>query len=204
MGQYYHAVIEAGDTEAPVVVNPMDFWDGLKLLEHALAYGQSPASSLTVACAMALLDAQGPSGSRVWWMGDYADNVIDDGDEAAWGAYRAAWGDGPSKKPSPEVEEGDCRRTCTGYLVDLDRHTFVDVAASCNGADTESHWVFHPLPLLAAVGNGQGLGDYGGPDPEGLIGSWAGHRIAWVKEPPKDASQTICVFAVEVQEPRWG
>lgn len=217
MGQYYRAVIETDGAEMPVVVNPWNFprlihgepfGEGQKLVEHSSVEGKAPASSLTVACAMGLLSDAGRKGARVWWMGDYADDIIDRDDRDTWDAFYAAWKNGPSKRTSGEVTGEECERACTGYLVDLDRHTFVDVAASCNGADTESHWVFHPLPLLTAVGNGQGSGDYRSGDdrdldPEGLVGSWAGHRVAWVREAPEAMAQTACVFAIEVQKPRW-
>lgn len=213
MGQYYQAVIEMDGADAPAVVSPLSFpriihgkpfGEGQKLVEHSLVNGKPPVSSLTVAFVMGLLSDAGRKSARVWWMGDYAGNVIDRDDRDAWGAFEAAWVDGPSKRASREATEEERENACTGYLVDLDQRTFVDVAASCNGRDTESHWVLHPLPLLTAVGNGQGCSDYRGPDPDGLVGSWAGHRIGWVHEPPEAMVETACVFAIELHEPRWG
>ena len=49
----------------------------------------------------------------------------------------------------------------------------------------EDGWVVHPLPLLTAVGNGQGGGDYFADSDRDCVGTWAGDLISVEDEAPE-------------------
>ena len=69
-----------------------------------------------------------------------------------------------------------------------------------NGKDEMGDgWVPHPLPLLTAMGNGQGGGDYRGVNMD-KIGCWAGDLLHVTMLPPrKEAGFTE--LEVEFYEP---
>ena len=47
-------------------------------------------------------------------------------------------------------------------------------------------FVFSPIPLLTAIGNGRGGGDYFREDMRGLVGYWAGDEVLLSKRAPKE------------------
>lgn len=74
------------------------------------------------------------------------------------------------------------------YIVNHDKKLFVDkskVTADKFG------WKYHPLPLLTAIGNGDGGGDFYGTDKQGLIGSWARDLISTEGRKPKGYTEII-------------
>lgn len=76
------------------------------------------------------------------------------------------------------------------FLLNHDKNLFIDCAEyfelskfKWNDSD-DGFWCIHPLPLLTAVGNGLGGGDYNGLD-MGYIGSWAFDRISVEDKAPE-------------------
>lgn len=54
-------------------------------------------------------------------------------------------------------------------------------------------WRIHPLPLLTAIGNGLGGGDYYGINTDD-VGTWAWNEISVEDEPPVEYTEVKYTF----------
>lgn len=142
MGQYYKAYIENED--GIKVLYSWDYGSGLKLMEH------SWLGNDFVNAAYTLIDEHP---SRVGWIGDYSTDVGVDED-----VYRLCWDDaGHHEKVAPnDYFKNDVHE---GFLVNYSKEQIVDIAEYAKLANDDG-WVTNPLPLLTAIGNGLGGGDY--------------------------------------------
>lgn len=189
MGQYYKAVIEKGNET--LVFNPhtaltftangiargtyadfeklgglvknLELFCGMKLIE------QSWTSNVFVAGVM---DVITDNPAKVAWVGDYAEDF--DGYERIWDDDVAD--NGFAKMPVTDL---------TGYLVNRDNGEFIDLDAYVKAATDGDGWCIHPLPLLTAVGNGLGSGDYRRDNAANMVGSWALSTIEHTHERPE-------------------
>ena len=125
--------------------------------------------------------------SRVAWVGDYA-TEDDDFNFPHCSAfyvpcYKEVWGKSVSTHTvdySDFALDGKC-------LLNHDSKQFVDLD-EYKKASTDKHgWTIHPLPLLTAVGNGRGGGDFHeGNTGFEVVGSWAWHLLSIAENPPKN------------------
>lgn len=202
MGQYYKCMVMGNDGKAAGI----DSWaynNGAKLMEHSYCGNGYVDAAIRMIGVSEFLNG-GPV--RVGWIGDYADAVLDEIEDperrkVIETMYKAAW-KYPEKEFVPAFDKTtlphhevppdvDGKKlplynrfsSVAGILVNCEKGLFV----RCPEWDGET-WFIHPLPLLTAVGNGQGGGDYSGTDME-LIGSWAGDHVSWVN--PAEAERTI-------------
>lgn len=156
---------------------PSDYYDhfsGLKLMEH---------SWLANDFVNGVLEAIWDEPCQVAWVGDYAAKDKDFDGRYTDAVYRAVWGeDGLPEarfERMPETHKD-------GYLVDVTRGRYVDLAEYAKAATykpkwaSEGGWCIHPLPLLTAIGNGRGGGDYHGEHME-MVGAWAMDEIAYTR-----------------------
>lgn len=148
MGQYYKGVI-IRDNEKQVyetIINGE--WEGCKLMEH------SRFNNDYVNAIMFMLKN---APAKVAWVGDYADNA-----ENYW------------NEPAIETLTAKDFNSLVLYLVNHSKKEYIvlNMYYIDNARASNSYWVIHPLPLLTAVGNGRGGGDYRGINQE-LVGSWA-------------------------------
>ena len=181
MGQYY--VIANIDKKEKI--SPLT---GVKLMEFGW-FGDRIVEAL---CGM----MRGRwRGDRVYVVGDYADRRKEGQPEENWhGAVEAAldelgYGEDESlyaiakedfKDVTGEALEAAIEECWWGdprYLVNEAERVFVDLEGcpvdhvSVDGRGRVEHESIHPLPLLLAMGNGQGGGDYFGVNAE-AVGSW--------------------------------
>lgn len=165
MGQYYKAVVlpisNDGDY-SPMVLDPRDHGgNAYKLLEHSY-FGNYFVDSV-----MTTLERIGKG--MVFWCGDYA------GDDSASGfgqMCKDVWG----KKYVPTIENNPTRyEGLSIYLVNYTKQEFIDLN-NCLVQNDNSGWAIHPLPLLTAMSNGLGGGDYYGMNKE-QCGSFVGDII---------------------------
>ena len=128
--------------------------------------------------------------SRVCWVGDYADEPDDfdfDNCSAFYvPCYKEVWGE---TIDTNTVSFSDF--TLDGKF--LLNH--VDLAEYKSASVDKHGWIIHPLPLLTAVGNDRGGGDFH----EGNIGYenvgiWAWQLLSFADKPPKDFSKICIVF----------
>ena len=186
MGQYYYPTIlrEKNKRFYSEEFYPLDYDNGLKLTEH------SYCGNHFVETVMAqLLNKPG----RLAWLGDYHS----DGDFAELNPglpkiiekkfnehYKCFTLRGREdfchgkhvrhyNKPE-EVKERQGR-----FILNHDKKCYIDMVEyeknnlTCTEDDD---WQFHPIPLLTAVGNGRGGGDFHGIGEED-VGCWAGDLL---------------------------
>jgi len=176
MGQYYKPVL--GNNEG-TDQNVYSLKHGLKLMEHAWWFDNE------CACIARLL-YKNPM--RLAWVGDYAEksdfeqsfkedrcipeNVITVDLEKIW----------KSKKYDKSLD-GEKLFLEGKYLVNHDQKTYVDLDFYHDSLDNNEGTI-NPIPLLTAVGNGRGGGDYCGNDNDS-VGSWAWNLISIEDQEPE-------------------
>ena len=152
MGQYYNSVLKNEKGEIKSYYN-----FGLKLMEHSWfsnAYVNSVCEKLI------------NNPHHIAWVGDYADEedyVDRDNAEMVKSLvdYRV------NDNPAIELKSETAPYGLFGYLlINHSRKLFINMedyyrnSVLNYGEDRKDAWVIHPLPLLTAVGNGKGGGDY--------------------------------------------
>lgn len=184
MGQYYYPVLSK-DGKTGFKAYRAQRGGGLKLMEHSWWDVDLPN-------AIALELYKNPA--YLWWMGDYAVDQYrgEDGnyyprpdtDPILLAAYNAAHGE----NAKPEIITPLDMNNLDGMvLCNHTRRIFMDCDEyheALRGKD-EDGWVVHPLPLLTAVGNGNGGGDYFAESDRDCVGSWAGDLISLEDEAPE-------------------
>lgn len=184
MGQYYMPILGNETGERWVVYNrtiDKEYTTG-KLLEHSW-WNNGFCNALSAKLYK--------KKRRLIWCGDYADKPndfnfkIDTSKRTP--SYKSIWGDKVKKI-------GIKKKYFTldnKFLVNHDTKEYLDLQEyKHNSATTYSDgyvdWI-NPLPLLTAVGNGRGGGDfYHAIEGEDKVGIWAWNLISIETEPPKD------------------
>ena len=133
--------------------------------------------------------------SRVIWCGDYADEPDDfhfpNCSAFYVPCYKEVWGETVAKLT---VASSDF--TLNGkFLLNHDTRQLVDLNEFKVASVDKHGWTIHPLPLLTAVGNDRGGGDFhkGNTGYEN-VGIWAWHLISFVDKPSKNFSKFLFVF----------
>jgi len=166
MGQYYQPI----NLTTFEWLYSHDYGNGLKLMEH------SYIGNNFVGRIMKLLIKGGKwYKGRIIWAGDYFDEVKVKGETL----YSMCFEDDEAKiklfkkiKPRLKMKEVD---ELKAMIVNHSKREYVKLSeCEKNGDD---FWIIHPLPLLTALGNGRGGGDYNGRDMN-LIGRWAFDEIS--------------------------
>ena len=133
--------------------------------------------------------------SRVAWVGDYADEP-DDFDFPNCSAfyvpcYKEVWGETVSTHTvysSDFILDGK-------FLLNHDTRQFVDLNEYKQLSVDKDGWCIHPLPLLTAVGNDRGGGDFHeGNTGFDCVGIWAWQLLSFADKPPKNFSQFPLMF----------
>ena len=157
-------------------------FSGLKLMEH---------SWLANDFVNGVIEHIWDNPCVVAWVGDYADYESDFENGYTLEIYRAVWcEDGLPEKPFAEVPDIHSK----GFLVNHTKGIFIDLekykdASSFNPAWDKTHeWCIHPLPILTAIGNGRGGGDYEGTN-MGKVGSWAMDVISFTESRPEGVEE---------------
>ena len=158
MGQYYNAVLKDKEGKFHSYYST----NGLKLMEHSWFLNDF----VNEVCKKILNNP-----NQVAWVGDYAEPNDFEEKLHQFIDNRTNFEQGLSSKDN---------FNCLGlFLVNEDDKTYIDMTKYYNTSIKSSEnddWVIHPLPLLTAMGNGLGGGDYRGIN-EDLIGIWAGKII---------------------------
>lgn len=76
------------------------------------------------------------------------------------------------------------------FLINTTKQEFINCTTYYNCNHDVDDWCIHPLPLLTAVGNGEGGGDYFGVNNE-LVGRWAGDALYIDDEEPVEPFKEI-------------
>lgn len=179
MGQYYMPYIKKGNKVK--IFYSHDYNNGLKLMEHSYInnnFVNVIANEIT------------EKPCRVVWVGDYAEleDFKNCTEKQAEKVIKKAWKD----EQQPLVKDGKQEFDwyfLSHYLVNFDKKEYIYMGGKRN------KWgnIISPLPLLTAVGNGKGGGDYRGINMN-KVGLWAYDRLQLMIEPPKKYKQVFIEF----------
>ena len=165
MGQYYNIIIKKeGEAKVHAYDRTIDGeYTMAKLMEHSWYLNNM---------VNAVCEKLYHSPSHIAWVGDYYND-----DESEIKLWKLAYGSKGSKKKYEMLHKTNFNLNGR-FLVNhthkiyLDCwHYLVNSIRECKNPEYAG-WVIHPLPLLVALGNGRGGGDYRG-DNQDEIGSWA-------------------------------
>lgn len=179
MGQYYLPVLGNAQGTGFKVFNRRvnGEYTGAKLMEHS--WWENP---LVNSFAAQLYNRK----CRVLWVGDYASKPDDfkfDGCSAEHiPSYQDVWGENVRA-----IGLGSTKfKLDNKFLLNHDTKQFVNLNEYKAASIDKEGWVIHPLPLLTAVGNDRGMGDFhkGGVGYE-HVGTWAWHLISVSDKAPK-------------------
>ena len=164
MGQYYKPInIENGQW-----LYSHDYDSGLKLMEHSWVGNQF------VGTVMKLMTAGQPWYKKpIVWCGDYYD---DEGEDGYYGKVKNEDNVKPKKFLSKKEQ-------LKAILVN---HTTKEYVIYSKVKNSDG-WRVNPLPLLTALGNGRGGGDYYDNLPDSdKVGIWAKHILSIEFEIPQN------------------
>lgn len=178
MGQYYEAYVNAVSTgEGEKIFSPYTMHNGLKIMEHSWW-----KNDFVNAVAARLIGAP----SRVAWIGDYAEPDDCMGVEDCFKQTAMEIIMKTHEVIVGQLDVTEVPPTLEGkFLINHTKKEFVDLSkyhTLCTDADG---WCIHPLPLLTAVGNGRGGGDYYSKFGEEYVGKWAFDLIEIDTLPPQ-------------------
>lgn len=174
MGQYYNSVLK---DEKGEIKNYYNF--GLKLMEHSYFFNNYVNS----VCKKLVNKPH-----YVAWVGDYADE--DDYVERENADMLRAMVNFRHIHKGTQLESKSAPYGYVGHLlVNHSKKQFIDMTDYYRnsvlnyGKERKGEYVIHPLPLLTAVGNGKGGGDYRSSKAlnQEDVGLWAGDLIEIVK-----------------------
>lgn len=201
MGQYYQIYLD-DQPGRPTIIDPAGLDCGMKLTEFSFYLQNKEESTfcgdLVIKSLMTTLKDNGPL--RIATVGDYADDVLNGKygvapEKFTKEIYGLCWGE--SRKERPEVELKVDPKSSKyefyprgGFLLNMNKREYVDLTKYVKlFNDTKRSWGYHPLPLLTAIGNGQGGGDYheGLPNSD-MVGTWAMDTICLRAVNPTDCT----------------
>lgn len=164
MGQYYNIIIQKrGEERIRAYDRHIDGeYTMAKLMEHSYYL-----NDMVNAVAEKLYNQP----SRIAWVGDYAEPDIDPK------LYKAAW-----KRSKYGMLHYTPFNLSGLFLVNHSKKLILDCwkyLLKC-AREGKDEWIIHPLPLLTAIGNGRGGGDYRGTNQE-AVGSWAWDELEIVE-----------------------
>ncbi len=184
MGQYYRIFTCEKEGNNPKVYVSYDYDAGAKLMEHSYYHNEF----VEAVTSQLLLTQERDEPLRVWWVGDYANEEDIPECKKKYSPINSAWGD-ESKIWHIKEWSYSFDFEAQSYLINLDTHEYIDLqkAKTQNMVPGWSGSI-HPLPLLTAVGNGRGGGDYcEGSTNMNMVGAWAGDLLQIVDTVPEDA-----------------
>ena len=134
---------------------------------------------------------------RICWVGDYAtepDNFkLNVPATITRPNYKKVWGKNVNPltcAPSDFTLDGK-------FLVNFDTRQFINLDEYKAASVGSDGWTIHPLPLLTAIGNDRGGGDFHKGVGYDKIGSWAWQLLAFLDQPPKDFCKVNIRFIEE-------
>lgn len=185
MGQYYRICMQNRDG---LVVNDRRYAGSgyvmAKLMEHSYL-----GNHLMSSVAFAIENKP----SRIMWVGDYAETSEIRQLTNRHVSYSRIWGDDASV--DHEFQFKGKFDYAGKFLVNHTKKLVMsyDEYLRKNGGKAWGGDTFDPIPLLTAVGNGRGGGDYYGKN-EDKIGSWAWDRLEIASDKPNSYKRFIVSF----------
>lgn len=188
MGQYYRPILtnNANGNERVYNRHVDGEYTGAKLMEHSWWENEFVGTI----CSKLFKKPM-----KVAWVGDYADdaettNGIEKTDLIR--LCKKAWDKGKGYGVKKKVLLLDGL-----FLVNHTKKIYVDCSEYKEKSIMKDGWCIHPLPLLTALGNGLGGGDYNYPSADSdaqAVGSWANDTISIEKGIPDGYEKVSYVF----------
>lgn len=181
MGQYFRPII--GDKNGQ---NCKRFkYNNVKLMEHAWWN-----NDFTNKISAQIYNKQG----RICWTGDYADEPNDFkfaiNTALHTPNYEEVWHSNITLLPLPFANFTLDNK----YLINYDTMQYLNLN-EYKSASKSNQGIVHPLPLLTAVGNDRGFGDFHeGNIGYEFVGIWAWNLISITDHQPKDFKKINIVF----------
>lgn len=166
MGQYYMPVIKRGNVLRRVYSH--DFGNGLKLMEHSYV-----DNNFVNVVANEIVD----SPAQLYWLGDYAEPIDFSSGSMFTRIYNYAWRRSRNQRTTVEVKNEVFDWTKDWYYINTTKKEYVLMPKP-------GDWVYTPISLLTAIGNGRGGGDYRGCN--NMVGYWAGDKVYLSLDKPND------------------
>ena len=180
MGQYYMSILgDAYGLNCKVFDRSVNYeYTFAKLLEHS--WWQNPFVN-------AFSEFLYNKPSRVIWCGDYADEPDDFNFPNCSAFYVPSYKEIWSETIATHTVATSNFTLDGKFLLNHDMRQFVDLDEYKLLSTDKDGWVIHPLPLLTAVGNDRGGGDFheGNTGYEN-VGIWAWQLLSFADEPPDD------------------
>lgn len=172
MGQYYTPVIIKGNSKSTFYSHQYD--NGLKLTEHSYI-----GNVFVETVLRQLFQKRG----RLAWVGDYAEPEDVKSDLAE--KFIEIERDDKKYRKTPEAV-GEFESSLYLIFVNHSKKEYLVMKKyiTCNNILDKYGMMAHPIPLLTAIGNGKGGGDYEGSDMKD-IGRWACDLIEATYEAPE-------------------
>lgn len=191
MGQYYMPILgDSNGLNCEVFDRSVDDEYMLaKLMEHS--WWNNPFCN---AFAERLYNQK----KRVCWVGDYAnepeDFNFDLGESVKNPSYEEVWGEGINLQ---SVDSTDFTLD-NKFLLNYDTKQYVDLNEYKKKSMDKDSWIINPLPLLTAVGNGRGGGDFSkGYIGYKNVGIWAWNLLSISDIVPKNFKKLEVIFKEE-------
>ena len=136
---------------------------------------------------------------RVCWVGDYANQPDDfkfnQNSAIHTPSYKDVWGEGVRTLSIHHAYFNLDHK----FLVNFDTNEYINLDEYKEDAVDDKGWVIHPLPILTAVGNDRGFGDFhDGNIGYEHVGIWAWNLISIVSLPPPIFFNKIHIVLKEV------
>lgn len=162
MGQYYTPIIIRGNSIQTFYSH--DYDNGLKLMEHSYIGNKFVETVLRQ-----LLDKK----AHLAWVGDYAE-AEDVKSELAQKFIDIESSEREKKYRRNPAVIGDFENSFYLVFVNHTKKEYIDMTQyiTCNKILDKWGMTAHPIPILTAIGNGKGGGDYHGTC-EDKVGYWA-------------------------------
>lgn len=165
MGQYYKpAILSSNKRKVEKWIYARNYDNFLKLMEHSYLHN----NFVRIFETFILNNPQ-----RVVWAGDYAKPNKSNGIRK--NIFNRCTDENEFKESPKPLTIRQSR-----YIINHSKLQFVDKTK----LPKKDGLKLHPLPLLTCEGNGQGGGDYFGPDENNLVGSWARDIISVSSQSP--------------------
>ena len=157
MGQYYMPVIKRGNKLRKVYSH--DFGNGLKLTEHSYI-----GNYFVNVVANEIVD----NPAQLYWLGDYSEESDFESAKMFKRIYHYAWENSSDTTLEDTKTEFDWNEDW--YFINETKKEFIKMPK-------DGDFVYNPISLLTAIGNGRGGGDYWNDKGIDMVGYWAGNKV---------------------------
>lgn len=130
--------------------------------------------------------------TRIGWVGDYSKKLLEEkyAEKTSFDVYETVFGENAK---SVGVEKDELFLD-DKYLVNHSLRTYIDCNEYYNKCVFDDLWCIHPLPLLTAVGNTLGGGDYFSGTCLENVGTWFWDEISIEDEIPENYEKEDVFF----------